>query len=780
MDTHSVVLSSSRAIRHAQFHTNETFFLPRYLTIGEFISKLCIVEGYTLIDEDTRLLLLLEASDFNAFSKLHIERNFFTFTKNSSYIFKFFEELAVELCEIEQLHNADVYADYEEHITILTELYKRYEKLCNQHKLLDPIFLPRYYTLNTAFLKQHPVIEVHVDGYLSNFEMQLLQESLQYSQIDIHWCATPYNTKMHSRFQSLGFAINAGYCYTLDLNNTKIKTSHPLQKSANTTCVSVSEGVLQIGFIKHKVFEFVSKGLDPNKIVVILPDEQKAELIRTFDREYNFNFAMGRSFTQSLVYKTLDAALQALEQNSQENRHRAARYDENVQEYLFELFGHRGDLEAIAQGLERLLEYCDNKTEQKIVQEELHSFSKILPFMQEMGVKSILKLFMQRLARRSFDDVSGGKITVMGVLESRGIDFDGVIIIDFNENNVPKRSDKDMFLNTAVREMAGLPTLSDREGLQKHYYAMVIHRAKEIAISYVASADAQPSRFLKQLGVVTHNTHKEHHYASVLFQHHTAKTVRELPVQVSYDFTAQSLSNSALKSYLTCSQQFFYRYIAHLKGHEIPKDLPQEHEIGNDIHKALCNLYKENKRYDDVALLQRDLEKELDRLEKNNELVKFQIALHKKHLRNFCALEITRFAQGYAVYATEIPLKAEFCGMQLSGVIDRIDIKDGQLYVLDYKTGSYQLYTNNSVTDALDFQLEFYKILASQRGEVASCAFYDLKECKIVEERLLDVKMEVLEKHLEALRDTKEFTVQKCEDHKHCLYCDYKILCGRE
>ena len=780
MDTRSVVLSSSRAIRHAQFHTNETFFLPHYLTMDEFVSKLCIVEGYTLIDEDTRLLLLLEASDFKAFEQLHIERNFFTFTKNSNYIFKFFEELASELCGLEQLYNADVYADYEEHITILSELYKRYEVLCNSHKLLDPIFLPKHYKPNTAFLKQHPTIELHVDGYLSNFEMQLLSDALQYSEITIKWCASTYNTKMHSRFRALGFDVQPGYCYTLNLNTQQIEEVQPLQKGAHVTCELFSESALQIGFIKHKVYQFIAKGYDPNKIAVILPDEHKAELLRTFDAQYNFNFAMGRSFTQSVVYRTIDAALQALEQNSQENRHRAARYDERVEEYLLELFGHRGDMGAIEQGLAQLLEYCANKSEHKIVQEELHSFSKILPFMQEMGVKSILKLFMQRLAKRSFDDVSGGKITVMGVLESRGIDFDGVIIIDFNENNVPKRSDKDMFLNTAVREMAGLPTLSDREGLQKHYYAMVMHRAKEVVISYVTSADAQPSRFLKQLGITTHNPYEERHYASVLFRSHTHPLQQQEVQEVCYDFTITPLSNAKLKSFLTCKQQFFYRYIAHLKGHEVPKDLPQEHEIGNDIHKALCNLYKENKRYEDVTVLQRDLERELDNLEQNNVLVKFQIALHKKHLRSFCALEIARFAEGFEVYATEIPLKAEFCGMQLGGVIDRIDSKDGQLYVLDYKTGSYKLYTNNSVADATDFQLEFYKVLASQRGEVASCAFYDLKECSIVEERLLDLKMELLQNHLNELQKMDSFEVQKCEDTKQCLYCDYKILCGRE
>ena len=53
-------------------------------------------------------------------------------------------------------------------------------------------------------------------------------------------------------------------------------------------------------------------------------------------------------------------------------------------------------------------------------------------------------MFLQRLASRTIDDVRGGKITVMGVLETRNISFDGVIIVDFNDNHVPKKSDKDI------------------------------------------------------------------------------------------------------------------------------------------------------------------------------------------------------------------------------------------------------------------------------------------------------------------------------------------------
>lgn len=88
MVEHVTVLPSSRAIR-AQILNNSSqdAFQSRYITMGEFLQRSLVCDGYTRVDDDTRILLLLEASDFSNFANLQIERNFFTFTQNSSYLF---------------------------------------------------------------------------------------------------------------------------------------------------------------------------------------------------------------------------------------------------------------------------------------------------------------------------------------------------------------------------------------------------------------------------------------------------------------------------------------------------------------------------------------------------------------------------------------------------------------------------------------------------------------------------------------------------------------------
>jgi len=780
MDEDTIVLPTARAIRHAQLHTaDDTLFLPQYFTMHEFISKLTFVDGYRSIDEDTRTLLLLEAADFKNFEKLQIDRNFFTFVKNSSYIFKFFEELAAEMYPIEQLMDADLYAEFEEHISILQELYKRYEAICNKEKFLDPIFLPKHYTFNKAFAKQHRKVVLDVAGHLTNFELQLLQEASEYTEIILNFTASRFNTKMQKTLHSLGFDIEKGYRYLLHLNRQEIIQKVPFTMTDTIICESFSEELLEVAFVKQKIYEFVKKGYDPEKIAVVLPNESSAAMLRTFDLKSNLNFAMGESFTKSEIYKSLAATIGYLDDKTSQNRARLERVGESI--YLLLAKQYKRALQEVVfhELMTEIRQLFSQASELQIFDEELFRFEKILDFMQDMTLKSVLSLFMQRLGSRSFDDVRGGKITVMGVLETRSIEFDAVILIDFDENNVPRRSDKDMFLNTALRERAKLPTSKDRENLQKHYYSMLFSHAKEVAIAYVASEQKKESRFLKELQISETECYNPLEYAAILFEKQIHIPKKEQEIVLPYSFADVELSASRLKTFLECKRRYYYHYIAHIKAHEVPQDIPPEHAIGADVHRALELLYKEQRSFSSYDNLRAALDKKLDRVCGESELERYLIAIQKKQLQAFCHNEIERFEHGYEVAYTEQYISRVRKGMKLIGSIDRIDTREGHLEVLDYKTGNYKLYTAKNYHDATDFQMEFYYLLAQELGEVDSCAFYNLKEGFIEKELFLAEKLARLDEHIEALLEIKELSFEKCEDTKHCLYCPYKLMCGR-
>jgi len=606
MDKTTIVLPSARAIRQKQLQEeSSSLFLPNYITMSDFISKLCIVEGYKTADEDSRVLMLLKASDFKQFSKLQIQRNFFTFTKNSTYIFKFFEELSAEMYDINDLELADIYAEYEEHISILIELYKRYELLCNEHNIVDKIFLPKLYKFNKSYAQIHKNIDVHIEGHLTNFELLLLEECCKFSSVNVIFNTSKFNKKMQNKFEDLGIVLEVNYEYKISLNDKKIISQEKRLENKNISCESFSEPILQIAFIKKKIYDFVKKGYKPENIAVILPDENLAKILKSFDDKANFNFAMGESFTISEIYQKLNATYQYIEQDSKENNFRVNRLGSTIYDKLYSVYYKSIEELDFIKFLNSLKEFFHNKKELKIYEEEVYSFSYILSHMKNMSVKSLISLFLQRLSSRSMDDIRGGKITVMGLLETRMIDFDAVVIVDFSDSNVPKKSDKDMFLNTKIREIAKLPTMSDRENLQKHYYEMLINRTKDIAISYVN--DNTPSRFLKQLGIKENNIYNELDYASILYD----KKLDILPVCENeiiqeYSFKNIKLSATRLKIFLTCKRKYYYKYIKNINNHEIPKDLPKEYEIGTDIHRALKELYSKKQTYSDLHTLKKN------------------------------------------------------------------------------------------------------------------------------------------------------------------------------
>ena len=781
MSSKTIVLPSTRSIRQRVLEQTNSL-LDNYITMGEFLQKSVIVENLRFIDEDTRTVLLLEAANFENFKKLQIERNFFTFTKNASYIFSFFEEIGGEMVLLESIAEFDFYSEYEEHIEILSELKRRYEQLCLEHGVCDRFMLPDHYKLNESYLKQAGAITIEIAGMLTNFEMELLEKIKEITPVSLRFEADEYNLKMQRRLKErFGFELDVGASYLLDLQNREIKEQERLNEQKSIELYALSGRTLQVALIKKKIYEYVQKGYDPSKIAVILPNESLKEHLELFDEKSNFNFAMGRSLGESFVYKKIRATLDALDEASVENEARLERYGDEL--YL-KLYGSIKKCVAevdMTELLESFLEFANGSEEKRILKEEIYRFEKLLGYMQNLSLKAALGIFLSRLASRSVDDVGGGKITVMGVLETRSVHFDAVIVPDFNDANVPKRVEKDMFLSSALRERVGLPSTQDREELQKHYYASLFRNAKEVCISYVRSESELPSRFLRELGVLHPKEIDEDVLGALLFKQGTLQQKEHRNFMVEYDFTASKLSNSKLSTFLTCKQKFYLRYIAGIQNFEIPKDMPDEWEIGRVLHNGLKMLYAKRTHFASKEELCRELDKALEAANGSSALEKFQIALYKELLQQFCANEMERFSQGWRVFKREEAVELEYKGLTLYGVIDRIDKNEqGALEVLDYKSGSLKLYTPKNVAKATDFQLEFYYLLASSFGDVERVGFYDLKEGKVVQEHLFAEKLQLLEEHLQALREIKSFEVSLCEDTKACTHCEYKTICGRE
>lgn len=776
MNKECIVYPTSRCIREAVATFNESI-IPHMMSMGEFLSRAYVVEGKIIPDEDLRLLAMHEASDFSGFSALNIERNFFSFIQNSEYLFRFFEELSGEQVDVCTLQKVDVYGEYEEHIAILGRLRERYKEICLKAGWADRIFNSEQAQIQHDFLQNFETIRIVVEGYLSRYEIALLRECAKHLEIGIDYNTTAYNRKMTDRFKEMGFELKEGNAYQLSLSTLTITDEKPLSFNRDIMCEVFHTRLAQIGFIKASVEAFVREGIAPEKIAVVLPDEEAAEMLKKFDIEENFNFAMGEAFSKSILYRMWENITLFLEEASVLNRERLRTINGEMIEWFKSHYHQRFRLSF----LEELIGMCDEESQREsleIVREELQRFSHLAHALETMEFKAVFRIFMNRLRQRSIDDIRGGKVTVMGLLETRGMVFDGVVVIDFNEGYVPHKSEKDLFLNTKTREYAGLPSAHDRESLQKHYYSIFFNRATKVAIGCVQNAESVPSRFLLQLGIKSIPAH--YRYEEVLFpapQFHE-RVVRSY--ESEYDFTLKPLSASGIKTFLSCKRSFYYRYIAHIKEHELPRDLSQERDVGNELHSTLERVYNAQSSYQSPAEIHNAIRTLWEEKHTSDPLERHMKRLWIDKLEGFCHLEAFRFGNGSKVLYTEKEESVQVEGIVLVGRIDRIDETNGELEVLDYKSGKVPETEKEPKESDVDYQLSVYALLAEKLGKVARCGYYDLSKGEIKFEQHLEAKVMNLKEILAHMASQKVWNWEMCEDLSRCRHCPYTYLCHRE
>ena len=750
------------------------------MTMGEWMNKAVLVDGRRNVDDDERVLTLLEASDFTTFEKLDIARNFFAFTKNATYIFRFFEELAGERVGIDALDLADTYGDYAEHLHILATLRARYRRLCDERMLLDPVFVPELYRLNEAWLHNTPEgFAIEAEGYLTAFELEVIEKTAAHVPVHLLFESERFNEKMRRRFEKWGMHLPQGYRYRIDVGKREIIEKHPIASEAHIEATALNERPLQAAFVKQQVYEMIREGIAPDKIVVVLPEEGFASLLRTFDTEGNFNFAMGESLRTSRFVTLCDALVAYAEHASVENTLRLRGFGIDGAEALSRKLSASGTPEAFDTLLDELSAYEPDPEVSAIVQEERFRFARIAPSLAGEKLLTWLRLFANRTGRRTLDDVRGGQITVLGVLETRACVFDGVIIVDFNEAYVPHKNEKDMFINSTVREHANLPGNRDREALQKLFYHRLMRRAKRVEIAYVQSETSLPSRFLKELRIAQAPRFAPEGWARILLGKPMPRRREPETIEADYDFTASPLSATGLKHFLECRRRFYYRYVENVEEHRMPADVPEEHEIGNYLHAALSRVLAPGVRFENAEALRAQTAKALARQMDDGEMQRYLQRLWLRRLEPFFRREVRRL-ETVEIVACEKDLHTVFEGIRIKGRIDRIDRGDAGLVVLDYKTGKYPVYNAKNVEKAADFQLEFYALLAETMGTVETCGYYDLNQGEIVPETLFAAKIDLLKKHLDVLRETKTFSFEMTDNVSRCRYCAYAPLCGRQ
>ena len=764
-----LVVPTSRAKR--ELLAAERGFAPKILTTQEFEQRLAVAEGKTLIDESTRLALLKKAAGQTRDANLiGVSNDFLVFLENAHFFLGFFDELSLEGVEADELLKADSYAEYDDHIAILKELRANYRALLAEKSYTDRSVFAGAHTLNLEWLREFESVTVVIEGALSRFELGLLRAAAATTPLNLRFELTPFDQKTAEAFLPLKLPLNSRI--TLDLSQGVITQTEPITAKNDIELFALNRRGEQAAAIIETVYRFVAEGIAPEKIVVVLPDESFAALLREFDRHAVFNYAFGFPFAQSDFYLSLSALCNydADDRAAKFTYDRLARKTEKLRELkpLFERQTPVQTCELIAQTTA-----LANDKEREIAENALREIKPILS--EPLLPKEALRVYLQHLRGKSFDDTSGGKVTVMGVLETRATAFDGVIVADFNDSVAPKASEKDMFLNAAVRRAANLPTYADRADLQRSFFYRLFARARKTTVFCVQNELLTPSRFINELGLQA-RLKPFVIDEKLLFEPRVFSRGVEKPFVREISLIAEPSSASKLSCYLECKRKFYHRYIEKLHGDDRFEIDSDNQVIGTILHSVFKEFFSV-RQPKNANELKRFI---LDGLRENRTGArgKFDALLWSKKLDFFCENEVSRAADGWRVKACELPFEFSFEGVTLKGRIDRVDQLGDQTLVIDYKTGKKmpEIKPHDNQTD---FQLIIYAEAFKAEGHTnAVAAYYDIPKGEILPLIDTDQHRENLAAALKLYAaPTQDFA--KVTNKKNCESCEYNILCER-
>src|SRR5690606_24353200 len=222
------------------------------------------------------------------------------------------------------------------------------------------------------------------------------------------------------------------------------------------------------------------------------------------------------------------------------------------------------------------------------------------------ALRSFLRLFRQlvRSQRIPFSGEPLQGLQVMGVLETRNLDFKNVVILSLNEGAFPRFGSKGSYIPYSIRKAYGLPTTEHQDAIYAYLFYRVLQRAENVFLVYNSETDVlgqgEMSRYLQQL--LFESGHEPER--TVL---HTPVRPRNVdPIEVAKDETVfnqlaryclgqvKELTPTALNDYIECRLKFYFRHIARIReADEIDEELDNR-LLGSLLHRVMESFYKDH------------------------------------------------------------------------------------------------------------------------------------------------------------------------------------------
>jgi len=628
---------------------------------------------------------------------------------------------------------------------------------------------------------------------LNNCEKKLFDYLQSNNLADFYW---DYDQNyIDNTYHEAGFFLRENIKqYKQPLSFSSSKTFNVLSQKKNIEIISVPSDIGQTRVITEKLNQSENIDVSPNKTAVVLADEDLLipALHSIPDTISKVNITMGYPVSNTPVYSLIEHlielqkniksnagisfyhknvvailnhqyiqlsyekdAKELLNSVKTENKIVLTRKELAINDFFEQIFNKANTYHELSEYLLNILHRVYNEVPQDIKNESIHTSSlereyiyhiflsinrvKDILHEQKVDVKTETYIRLIRKIIRNLripftgEPLSG--LQVMGILETRLLDFENLYITSVNEGIFPKTEASLSFIPYNLRRGFGLPTIEHQDAIYAYYFYRLLQRANHVTLIYNSSSDGlqtgEMSRFLYQLKYESDVNITE---KSVTYDINVT-TAKEITIEKNSDIhlklakflssedSNKYLSPSALSTYLRCKLQFYFRYVAELREQDALTEEIDAPLFGNILHQAMFYVYKDfigkeitPDHVKAIAVNKNRIAQHID-LAFKDEYFKSEHKIHytgkniiireviEKYIHqilrvdeHFAPFEIISLEDKYEI---EIPVTIDSYRdgsaekVKLGGKIDRIDKHNNHIRIIDYKTGSDKLEFKN-------------------------------------------------------------------------------------
>lgn len=428
------------------------------------------------------------------------------------------------------------------------------------------------------------------------------------------------------------------------------------------------------------------------------------------------------------------------------------------------------DIIAVLHSISKLLETIKNNLSNESQEEKIakafvyaifKTINKLINYASQFphinSLETLHSIYKQiiDLAEVSFEGEPLNGLQIMGVLESRVLDFDTVIITSVNEGKFPAGKSQNSFIPYDVKREFDLPTFKEKDAIYTYHFYHLLQRAKNVYLLYNTESDGidagEKSRFITQLEIEKHPNHQLTHeiFNAVLpeLAHDPVVIPKSIAVMTRLkEIAEKGFSPSALTSYIRNPIGFYFQKILHIREIEEVEENIALNTLGTIIHETLRVLYEPfvgrfvnehdlqacHNQLDQEVLNQFKLVYKEGDIKKGKNLLAFEVA--KRHVYNFLQLELESLTNGDTLKIVALEQTFERLlqhpnlpfPVLIRGNVDRIEERNGRIRIIDYKTGKVEkrnvaLKTWNALTDDLKndkiIQVLAYAYMYAERAQ---------------------------------------------------------------